>query len=144
MKLEELSITRKARKFKMSSAITCNLKGKFKKTNSFLEKCLEFIKLGRLDYYGKLGVAALRETTPKDTGLLASSWHYKIVRRPGLASLIFYNTDIENGKNVALLVYYGHGTKNGIYVPPNDYITPAMIPVLMKIAEDMRKEIEAL
>lgn len=128
----------------MSSAITCRLVGKFKKTNSFLERCLEFIRLGRLDYYGKIGVAALAETTPKDTGLLASSWHYKIERRKGVASLIFYNTDIENGKNVALLVYYGHGTKRGIYVPPNDYITPAMVPVFIQIAEDMRKEIEAL
>lgn len=128
----------------MRSAISCNLVGKFKKTNSFLERCLEFIKLGRLDHYGKIGVAALAETTPKDTGLLASSWNYKIERRKGVASLIFYNTDIENGQNVALLVYYGHGTKRGIYVPPNDYITPAMLPVFIQIAEDMRKEIEAL
>lgn len=128
----------------MSSAITCSLKGDFKKTNSFLEKCLEFIKLGRLDYYGKLGVAALAETTPKVTGLLASSWHYKIRRTRNSVSLIFYNTDIENGKNVALLVYYGHGTRSGVWVPPNDYITPAMLPVFIQIAEDMRKEIEAL
>lgn len=128
----------------MGSAISCHVKGRFKKTNSFLERCLEFIKLGRLDYYGKIGVAALKETTPKDTGLLASSWNYKIERSEGVARLIFYNTDIENGQNVALLVYYGHGTRHGIYVPPNDYITPAMIPVFVKIAEDMRKEIEAL
>lgn len=128
----------------MSSAISCTLKGNFKKTNSFLEKCLNFIKLGRLDYYGRLGVAALKETTPKDTGLLASSWHYKIVHELGCARLIFYNTDIENGKNVALLVFYGHGTKRGVWVPPNDYITPAMEPLFIKIAEDMRKEIDAL
>lgn len=128
----------------MGSAITCRLNGRFKKTNTFLEKCLEFIKLGRLDHYGKIGVAALTATTPVNTGRLASSWGYKIKQDKGVASLIFYNTDIEGGQNIALLVYYGHGTKHGIYVPPNDYITPAMVPVLVEIAEDMRKEIEAL
>ena len=128
----------------MSSAITCRLQGKFKKFNGFIEKCLEFVNLGRLDYYGKMGVAALEETTPKNTGLLASSWGYKIERNKEAARLIFYNTDIEGGRNIALLVYYGHGTKAGVYIPPNDYITPAMAPVFIKIAEDMRKEIRLL
>ena len=128
----------------MSSAITCTLKGNFKKTNSFLEKCLNFIKLGRLDYYGRLGVQSFKDNTPVDTGLARSSWSYKIERHEGSTSLIFCNSDIEGGLNVAILIAYGHGTRGGVYVPPVDYITPSMKPVIQEIAQSMREEIEAL
>lgn len=139
-----LNTTRKARKFKMGSAITCRIKGNFKKTNSFLQRCLEFIKLGQLDQYGRMGVAALAANTPKDTGLAASSWSYNIEHSENLTRLIFCNDDIENGYNVAILIAYGHGTKNGVYVPGVDYITPAMQPIFMEIAESIRKEIDRL
>lgn len=128
----------------MGSAITCTLKGNFKKTNSFLERCLNFIRLGRLDYYGHIGVEALKDNTPKDTGLAASSWYYKIDRTDGIASVIFCNDDIEGGLNVAILIAYGHGTRNGVYVPGNDYITPSIKRVLAMVADDMRKEIQSL
>lgn len=128
----------------MSSAITCTVKGNFKKTNSFLERCLNFIKLGRLDYYGKLGVEKLKANTPVDTGLLRSSWYYKIRRNKGEATITYCNDDIENGMNVALIVQYGHGTKSGIWVPGRDYITPAIAEVLIEVANDMREEIQSL
>ena len=128
----------------MSSAITCTIKGNFKKTNSFFERCLNFIKLGRLDYYGRLGVEKLKASTPVDTGLLASSWYYKIQRHKGEASIIFCNDDIEGGQNVALMIFYGHGTKSGIWVPGRDYITPAIAEVLIEVANDMREEIQSL
>lgn len=128
----------------MSSAITCTIKGNFKKTNSFLERCLNFIKLGRLDYYGKIGVEKLKANTPVDTGLLASSWYYKIRRHKGEATITYCNDDIENGLNVALILYYGHGTKSGIWVPGRDYITPAIAEVLIEVANDMREEIQSL
>jgi len=139
-----LNTIRKVRNFKMGSAITCRLKGNFKKTNTFLEKCLEFIKLGRLDHYGRLGVEELAKNTPKYTGLAASSWSYQIEHKPNMAVLSFHNDDIEGGRNVAILIAYGHGTRSGVWVPPVDYITPSMRPVLFEIAETMRKEIEAL
>ena len=128
----------------MGSAITCTLKGNFKKTNSFLERCLNFIRLGRLDYYGHVGVDALARHTPKDTGLAASSWYYKVKREDGVASVIFCNDDIEGGLNVAILIAYGHGTRGGVYVPGIDYITPSMKEVIAMVAEDMRKEIQSL
>jgi hypothetical protein len=128
----------------MSSAITCTVKGNFKKTNSFLERCLNFVKLGRLDHYGRVGVEAFRNNTPKYTGLAASSWYYKIERNDQTASLIFCNDDIEGGLNVAILIAYGHGTRGGVYVPGVDYITPSMKKVLVEVANDMRKEIGSL
>ena len=128
----------------MRSSIKCTLRGNFKKTNSFLERCLNFIKLGRLDEWGKYGVAKLIENTPVNTGRLASSWYYKIKHEPSGARLIFCNDDIEGGENIAILVYYGHGTRNGVYVQGIDYITPAMVPVIEYVAESIREEIEIL
>lgn len=128
----------------MSSTITCEIKGNFKRLNSFLEKCLNFIKLGRLDHYGKVGVRELANNTPKDTGLAASSWYYTIERGENSSSIVYHNDDIEGGRNVAILIAYGHGTKNGVYVPPVDYITPSMRVVLSEVAKDIEKEIQLL
>ena len=128
----------------MSSAITCTLKGNFKKTNSFLEKCLNFIKLGRLDHYGRLGVEELKKRTPVDTGLAASSWFYKIERKDGIASIHYCNNDIEGGYNVAILIAYGHGTRNGVYVPGIDYISPAIRVVVEEVMNTIGKEIQSL
>ena len=37
---------------------------------------------------------------------------------------------------------YGHGTRNGGYVPPRDYINPAMAPVFNRIAADVTKAVK--
>ena len=124
--------------------ITCKLKGDFKKTNSFLEKCLEFIKLGKLDEWGKFGVEQLEANTPVNTGLLASSWYYEIKRSRNVTRLIFNNNDIEGGLNVAILLAHGHGTKRGVYIPGIDYLSVPMQRTMIHIANSMRKEIELL
>lgn len=124
--------------------ITCKLKGDFKKTNSFLEKCLEFIKLGKLDEWGKFGVEQLAANTPVSTGLLASSWYYEIKRSRNVTRLIFNNNDIEGGLNVAILLAHGHGTKRGVYIPGIDYLSAPMQRTMIHIANSMRKEIELL
>lgn len=123
-------------------SLTFNVVGgsEFKKANGFLEKCLEVAKFGYLDKYGRRGVAALSAATPKDSGLASSSWVYEIVREDGITSLQFHNTDIENGCNVAILLQYGHATKNGGFVEGIDYINPAIKPIFDEIAKDAWKE----
>lgn len=121
--------------------ITFEGKGDFKKTNSFFEKLLENFNVGALDKYGKLGVEALSAATPVDTGLAASSWYYKIEHDKGSSKIIWGNSDIEGGCNVAILVQYGHGTRNGGYVQGRDFINPAMRPVFDEIADKAWKEV---
>lgn len=116
-------------------------KGDFKKTFSFFEKAKEAVHLGVLDKYGREGVAALAAATPKDTGLTAASWTYEIVRNDGSASIIFSNTNVVDGVNVAIILQYGHGTKNGGYVRGRDYINPAIRPIFDKMAEEAWKEV---
>ena len=116
-------------------------KGDFSKTNTFLERALEVAKLGQLDKYGRAGVEALSAATPKDTGLTAASWDYKIVRKANGVSIQWFNTNVQNGVNIALILQYGHGTGTGGYVKGRDYINPAMQPVFDQIAESAWKEV---
>lgn len=117
--------------------------GEFAKTNSFLERMLNLVNLGKLDEYGKKGVKALSEATPVDTGKTAESWYYVIKRENGRAKLIFCNDDVPDGANisVALLIQYGHGTRYGVYVEGIDYINPALEPIFGEIAHWIIEEV---
>lgn len=121
--------------------ISFNQKGDFKKFNSYLERLEEVIKMGKLNKYGEEGVSALASATPVDTGLTASSWQYKINRQKGSVSISFENTNVNNGECIAILLQYGHGTRNGGYVQGRDYINPAIQPLFDKIAEEAWKEV---
>lgn len=123
--------------------ITVVQHGKFKKLNSRFQKLLEVVDLSWLDKYGKKGVEALAEASPVCTGLLRSSWYYKIEHeKNGEAKLIWCNDDIEGGKNIAIIVQMGHGTKNGTYIPGIDYINPAIRPIIEQISEEVRREVK--
>ena len=89
-------------------------KGDFSKVTRFLERAKEVVHLGDLDKYGREGVAALASATPVDSGLTASSWYYEIVNRNGSAKITFYNSNIQNGVPIAIILQYGHGTRNEI------------------------------
>ena len=120
-------------------------KGDFGKTFNFLHRAEKYIPglVGRLNYYGQMGVQALQATTPKDTGLTADSWHYR-VNNPskGIYRLEWYNTNVKDGyANVAILIQYGHATRNGGYVQGIDYINPAMKPIFEKIAANCWREV---
>ena len=121
--------------------ITFRQKGDFSKLTKFLERAKESVNLGDLDKYGREGVAALSSATPVDTGLTANSWHYKIEQRSGSVSIVFYNSNIQNGVPIAIILQYGHGTRNGGWVQGRDYINPAIQPVFDKITEDAWREV---
>lgn len=116
-------------------------KGDFKKLNSYLEKIKDVIKNSQLDKYGDLGVQALSEATPKKTGLTSKSWYYKIERKNTSLSISFYNSNINEGVPIAIILQYGHGTKNGGWVEGRDYINPAIRPIFDKIADEAWKEV---
>ena len=108
-------------------------KGDFSKTTEFLKN----LKLNQirsvLEKYGKEGVAALSSATPVATGLTSKSWYYKIEQKNDITKLIFCNSNINNGVSIALILKYGHGTRNGGWVEGRDYINPAIQPIFDKI-----------
>ena len=117
-------------------------KGDFSKLNNFLEKSRESINIGLLNRYGRDGVKALSSQTPVDTGLTAESWYYKITRTKGRATLSFHNRNVVNGVPIAIILQYGHGTRNGGWVDGIDYIDPAIQPVFRKIVKEAWKEVK--
>lgn len=118
---------------------------KFKKTNAFLERMLNLIRFGKLDIYGRRGVAALSAATPQgETGITAESWYYRIERKRDNTRLIFCNSNIPEdcSVSVAILLQYGHATRNGVYIEGIDYINPAMRPIFDEISSWIVEEVK--
>ena len=121
--------------------ISFRQKGDFSKLTNFLERAKESAKLGDLDKYGREGVAALASATPMDSGLTANSWYYKIENKNGSATISFYNSNIQNGVPIAIILQYGHGTRTGGWVEGRDYINPAIQPIFDQIVENAWREV---
>ena len=119
-------------------------KGDFSKLTRYLEKAKEVARLGILDKYGREGVEALASATPVDSGLTASSWYYKIEHKNGSAEISFHNSNIQNGVPIAVIIQYGHGTRNGGWVEGRDYIDPAIRPIFDKIVDSAWREVTKL
>ena len=121
--------------------ISFRQKGDFSNLTNFLERAKNVIHIGDLDKYGKAGVAALSSATPVDTVLTASSWSYEIENKNGSVIIIFKNSNIQNGVPIAIILQYGHGTRNGGWVQGRDYINPAIQPIFDEIANNAWKEV---
>lgn len=121
--------------------IKVTTKGDFSKAYGFIERVKEVIHRGVFDKYGQMGVEALYNATPKRTGKTAASWYYKITRSKGKVSIEWCNSNVQNGTNIAVILQYGHSTRQGTYVRGRDYINPAMRSVFDQIAADMWKEV---
>lgn len=121
--------------------ITFTSKGNWKKTFNFLEKARYHYYLNNLDKFGEEGVRALSLATPKDTGLTANSWYYRIRETKSGVTIEWLNSNIADYVSVALILQYGHATGTGGYVRGVDYINPAMKSIFDKIAKDAWEEL---
>lgn len=121
--------------------ISFKQKGDFSKTEKFLKKSLGRDYRSVLERYARQGVAALSAATPVDTGLTASSWSYEIIQNDSGISVEWHNTNINRGVNIALILQYGHGTRNGGYVVGRDYINPALRPIFDDMANAAWREV---
>ena len=124
-------------------AVYFTQKGSFKRTEKFMNFLLNRNYLNILDRYGRMGVSALRSATPKDTGYTADSWNYEIVNEKDTVRLIFTNNNVNEGQNIAILLQYGHGTRNGGYVQGRDYINPVLQPLFDDMADACFREVTA-
>lgn len=121
--------------------ISFKQRGDFSKSFKFMERVKEVVHLSNLDKYGREGVTALSSATPVDTGKTADSWTYEITRNRGSVTISFHNTNIQNGVPIAIILQYGHATRNGGWVQGRDYINPAIQPIFNKIADEAWKEV---
>lgn len=121
--------------------ISFRQKGDFSKLTRYLERLKEIARLSILDKYGREGVAALESATPVESGKTASSWYYKIEHNSGSATIGFYNSNINKGVPIAIILQYGHGTGTGGWVEGRDYINPAIQPIFDRLVDDAWKEV---
>lgn len=124
--------------------IRLEVKGDWDGTEEWLRNIRELKFLQVIQKYGPIGVAALSAATPKDSGETASSWDYNIQFNGASAVLEFTNSNVNNGVPIAIILQYGHGTGTGGYVPPRDYINPAMDVVFDEFVNDLLREVTAL
>lgn len=124
--------------------ISFKQKGDFSKTTNFLKKSKQNNILRALEQYAEEGVKALSSATPVDTGKTANSWYYTIEKTNTAITLSFCNSNIQNGVPIAVILQYGHGTKNGGWVQGRDYINPAIQPIFDKIVEKAWGEVTRL
>ena len=114
------------------------------KTDNFLKASIKKIKQIDFEKYGEAGVAALASATPKATGKTAASWYYTVKNQNGMISITFNNSNIVNGVPIAIVLHYGHSTKNGGWIQGRDYIKPAIRPVFDKMTNKMWEEVTSL
>jgi hypothetical protein len=110
-------------------------------TEAYLKRLKTLDMAGVVAAQAQKGVVALRNATPKDSGVAASSWGYEVKRTASSLTINWTNSDVENGFPVAVMIQYGHGTGTGGWVQGRDYINPAMRPIFDQIAKDLWKAV---
>ena len=115
--------------------------GSFKNTEAFLKAMSRKDIFRVLDGYGRQGVSALASHTPVESGETAGAWGYQIKQTNKNCTIIWTNSHVEDGRPIAILIQYGHGTGTGGYVQGRDYINPAIRPIFDSIAESVWREV---
>lgn len=124
--------------------ILIKVSGNFNKTEKFLMAIRQRKYMSVLERYGAKGVSILQSATPTRTGRTASSWNYEIQKSIGSCTIHWTNSNVNEGRHIALLIQYGHGTGTGGYVPGYDYINPSLKPIFDTLASDLDAELRRL
>lgn len=126
----------------MGRVIKFHHKGNFSKTTRFFNLLMNKNYLNKLDVYGQKGVEALQAATPSDTGETARSWSYEITQEKDRTTITWTNSHIVDHVNIAIILQYGHATRNGGWVEGRDYINPALQPLFDQMAEEVWGEVK--
>lgn len=121
--------------------ITIESQGDWKLTRNWFDRMTKLDLALIMNQFGKEGVSALASATPSKSGLTSKSWNYEVTRKGNNWKITWTNSNVNKGANIAVLIQYGHGTRNGGYVVGRDYINPAIRPVFDKIAQKAWKEV---
>jgi hypothetical protein len=117
--------------------IRIETRGSFQNTEKFLKRMSTGEIFRALTSYGIMGMDALSNATPTESGLTADSWTYEVVHTRGSWQIIWKNNNTVAGTPLVILLQFGHGTGTGGYVQGRDFINPAIKPVFDKIAEEV-------
>lgn len=116
-------------------------RGDFSKLTTYLKDLRKPVNIRIIEKYAREGVAALAAATPVATGKTANSWYYEVINNNGKLKLTFNNSNVQNGVPIAIVIQYGHGTRNGGWVEGRDYINPSVQPIFDKITNELWREV---
>lgn len=128
----------------MGRAIRMHSRGDFSAAKKLLHAIMKPKNIQSiLDRYGQMGVDALEDYTPRETGYTALSWTYKTTVTDSGYSVEWLNDSMTtDGRTpLVILLFYGHGNGNGGYVEGRDFINPALQPIFDQLAEDLYREV---
>lgn len=118
-------------------------KGDFNNITNFCKRMDKRDMRDILEEYAEYGVQTLSAATPRKTGLTASSWGYEIKQTSDGYNIYWTNSNENDGVNIALILQYGHGTRNGGYYEGLDYINPATQKAMLGLAEAIWDEVKS-
>ena len=130
----------------MGGLVSFSTFGNFNRTKRYLKSIRDIDVESILSPYGQRGCDVLAAATPKRTGATAASWSYKIEVAGESVRLTWLNSrTADDGRTpLVVLIINGHGTGTGGYVPPNDFVTPAMEPLCEEAANAVWKAVKSL
>jgi hypothetical protein len=110
--------------------ISASSSGSWDDTEAWLKKMSQGSAIfARLEHFGQAGVAALSAATPRESGETAGMWFYEVIQDKDSWSIVWGNNHVQDGRQIAVLLQYGHATRTGGYVEGRDYINPALKPI---------------
>lgn len=115
--------------------------GTWDKTDNYLKKTSAITDRKFLEKVAADGLDELRKATPKNTGILASDWGYELVKRGNGYGILYTNSNVVNGVNIAILVDNGHATRNGKWVSGQHFLDEAVRKVYEKIMSETWEEL---
>lgn len=118
------------------TGIRVEVNGDFSGLDRFITNIKEQRYLKVLDRIGRRGVDALSNATPVDSGTTAAAWGYEVHSSKYRSEIIFTNSNVNDGVNIAIILQYGHGTGTGGYVAGRDYINPALAKIFDQLADE--------
>lgn len=119
--------------------VSISTTGDFSKTIKRLQKMSKFDGKKTLSQIEKQGTASLSLHTPVgETGQTALGWTGKVTDNEIQWA---NNAHPQESVNIAKIIQFGHGTGTGGYVPPFNYIPPALAPVFDTAVDVIAKEV---
>ena len=107
--------------------------GEFKDLESYLKRVIK--KSSSKQGATELAIAIvnrLKQDTPKESGLTAASWDYKLSNTSKGIAIEIINKNNNDSVNIAKIIHFGHGAGTGGYVPPQPYIVSSIDAVYNK------------
>ena len=122
--------------------ITARQKTEFRRLRSQLSGNFDGRCKTVLTKTGAQALEKLKEATPVRTGRTRDSWSYAVIKTERGYRLVFSNSNMNaEGLPVVVLLEYGHGTKNGGYIPARYFIKKTLNPIYAELRSRLKKEV---